>query len=343
MSNRHGRGANVKYNIEGFSQQQLIEHGLDIVDAEILRWFVDFQATGKMKYRDVDGERYHWIYYPAVIKELPILGIITPNGIAKRLRKMQTGGLLKLHIQRLGKGKGTVTWWRTTDLLSDLIQTPEPHEKEQTPTPQNDTDARKDVSNTSDTDARKDESDSSSRDSSTKGGRPDSYNLLVLEDRAPPEHERPIGWTAPAPGQPASGMSRDEFRARIYKALLDNNPAAPTPADNEYAAAERIAKGSGGSEKYLEWLRKTAAKQPGARLFELHEEYLPELFSLTKPELPKHGRCPHGHADPEQCRKCFFEKNEHLDDPLADLQRALRKDDTPKARADRERDKLKAV
>ena len=39
----------MKYTIEGFAQDKLIELELDVSDALILRWFIDFAGTGNMK------------------------------------------------------------------------------------------------------------------------------------------------------------------------------------------------------------------------------------------------------------------------------------------------------
>ena len=39
----------MKYTICGFNQQKLFEYSLDINDAQILRWLIDFAATGKMR------------------------------------------------------------------------------------------------------------------------------------------------------------------------------------------------------------------------------------------------------------------------------------------------------
>ena len=49
----------MKYTIEGFAQDKLLELQLDVSDALILRWFIDFAGTGNMKRLIHD----HQIYY----------------------------------------------------------------------------------------------------------------------------------------------------------------------------------------------------------------------------------------------------------------------------------------
>jgi len=79
-------GVLVKYTIEGFNQEKMVELEMDCVDAVILRWFIDFKATEKMK--DL-GNGFMWIYYEALIKDIPIIGIKNKKALYQRLTKMK--------------------------------------------------------------------------------------------------------------------------------------------------------------------------------------------------------------------------------------------------------------
>lgn len=46
----------MKYNIEGFNQEKLVEMGLNSDDAIILRWFVDFYSTQKWQLSEIGSE-----------------------------------------------------------------------------------------------------------------------------------------------------------------------------------------------------------------------------------------------------------------------------------------------
>ncbi len=62
----------MKYTIEGFSQEKLVELNLDLTDAVILRWFVDLKDSGKMYSEIKENDKYYWLKYDAVIEDLPI-------------------------------------------------------------------------------------------------------------------------------------------------------------------------------------------------------------------------------------------------------------------------------
>ena len=65
----------MQYNIAGFYQPKAVELGLCCDDLIVLRWFVDFAGTNKMRTTIIDGKPYYWVNYQTVLKELPILRI----------------------------------------------------------------------------------------------------------------------------------------------------------------------------------------------------------------------------------------------------------------------------
>src|SRR3712207_7004506 len=79
----------IKYNIYGFSQSMLIKYGLDVIDALLLRYFVDFKNSGKMIKEKFHGEDYYWIDYKSVIEYIPIINITTNNALRRRLRRSE--------------------------------------------------------------------------------------------------------------------------------------------------------------------------------------------------------------------------------------------------------------
>lgn len=109
----------MKYTVEGFQQEMVVELGLDYNDVGILRWFVDFMGTGRMQYRDIDGERFYWIKYGYLLEELPVLRIKDKEALAKRLDKMVECGILEKKYVRQG---GNYTYFRLNyDVYSRLV------------------------------------------------------------------------------------------------------------------------------------------------------------------------------------------------------------------------------
>lgn len=92
----------MKYTIEGFSQKVLVEKDLDAVDAVILRWFVDFHVSGKMKTLVRDGKVYHWVHYQSVIDDLPCIGVSNKESLGRRFQKLVKAEVLSMVIHTVG-------------------------------------------------------------------------------------------------------------------------------------------------------------------------------------------------------------------------------------------------
>ena len=108
----------MKYTIEGFSQQQLIEWRLDCVDAVILRYIVDFYVTGKMVKVQVEGVDFFWIKYSAVLDQLPIAGITSKRVLSRRFDKYVACGLMGKSVR---KDAGNYTFFRFTSEYEKLV------------------------------------------------------------------------------------------------------------------------------------------------------------------------------------------------------------------------------
>ena len=84
----------MKYTILGFSQAKLLDLHLGINEAMILRWFIDFQSTGKMRKVIIDGREWMWVSYSGVLEAIPIVGGSTKT-ISRRFESLEKAGVLE--------------------------------------------------------------------------------------------------------------------------------------------------------------------------------------------------------------------------------------------------------
>lgn len=108
----------MKYTVEGFLQCELIALDLDLSDALILRWFIDFAGTGCMRQFIYNHRVYYFVKYSGIIADLPVLGISSTKGIGKRFDKYVEKGLLLKETRR--KGAGTLLFFAPTRNLLEL-------------------------------------------------------------------------------------------------------------------------------------------------------------------------------------------------------------------------------
>jgi hypothetical protein len=124
----------LKYTIEGFSQVKLIEYDLDVVDALMLRYFIDFKDSGKMTSKYVNEKLFYWVSYDGVIQELPILSLNKPDSVYRRLKKMVSSKILETITIKQG---GTYSYYRTgvnyLSLLSDSNPDGNPNQTDKNP------------------------------------------------------------------------------------------------------------------------------------------------------------------------------------------------------------------
>lgn len=85
----------MKLEIMGFSQQGLINLGLDNNDALLLRWFIDYQGTQKMKAipNTEDGKVYFWVNFKKLCEDLPII-TGSDRYMARKFDKLVAAGVL---------------------------------------------------------------------------------------------------------------------------------------------------------------------------------------------------------------------------------------------------------
>lgn len=111
----------MRYTIMGFSQAKLVEYGLDTIDATLLRYFVDFKESNRMKLEVVEGKAYFWLQYDGVLRELPILKMKKCT-VQSRFFKMRDSGILTHHVKRDG---GTYSYFGLGDKYFHLIASEE--------------------------------------------------------------------------------------------------------------------------------------------------------------------------------------------------------------------------
>lgn len=115
----------MKYTILGFNQSKLLEFGLDIDDALILRYFVDFKDSGQMSKELFDSEMFYWINYESIKRELPILSI-GKDRVYRKLKKLVDANILMHKTKRNG---GTFSFYALGSRYVELISSEKPAEE----------------------------------------------------------------------------------------------------------------------------------------------------------------------------------------------------------------------
>ncbi len=107
----------MKHTIMGFRQDKLVKFGLDIIDASILRYFIDFKESNGMNTREVEGHIYYWLRYDAVLREFPIFRMMKCT-VQSRFFKLRDAGMLTHLVVR---EKGTYSFFGIGENYKELI------------------------------------------------------------------------------------------------------------------------------------------------------------------------------------------------------------------------------
>ncbi|HUW39424.1 MAG TPA: hypothetical protein VMV90_00320 [Rectinemataceae bacterium] len=102
----------MKGDVFGFQQRKLVEFGLDLVDALILRWLADYIASGTMKSINRDGRAYYWVQYQKCLDDLLVIGIKDAWSLSKRFAELENAGVVEKHLVKAG---GTYTYFRLNE------------------------------------------------------------------------------------------------------------------------------------------------------------------------------------------------------------------------------------
>ncbi len=113
----------MRYSIFEYSQERLLENDLDVVDALILNWFVNF-FSGKMEkriFKEGDGRQglYGWVKPSKIMDDLPVIGISSDKGVRRRLDGLVDRGILKRKTVQFQTGKRS--YYCTTELYDSLV------------------------------------------------------------------------------------------------------------------------------------------------------------------------------------------------------------------------------
>lgn len=90
----------------------MVEQGLNLSDAAVLRFIVDFYHTGKMKKMIIGGREYIWVSYKYVSESLPIIHIGFKSNSDRAMKKrvtdcidrLATAGAIEKMIQKDSQG-----------------------------------------------------------------------------------------------------------------------------------------------------------------------------------------------------------------------------------------------
>lgn len=100
----------MKFTVEGFNQKKLVDFNLDIVDAAILRYFIDFKDSGSMVSKLDNEKQYYWVKYEGIIEALPILKLNKADSVYRRLKKMVEQNILESITVKHG---GVFSYYKT--------------------------------------------------------------------------------------------------------------------------------------------------------------------------------------------------------------------------------------
>ena len=115
----------MQYTVLGFSTEIVSKMHLDGTDLYILRWFIDFFHTGRMKkivrHDDATGKEkvFVWVRYEAVLEDMPFLGMTSKKRIAARFDNLCNAGILEKSVLK-GMG-GTYTCFHVNEEVFDTL------------------------------------------------------------------------------------------------------------------------------------------------------------------------------------------------------------------------------
>jgi uncharacterized phage protein (TIGR02220 family) len=107
----------MKYTIMGFRQEKLVKLGLDIIDATILRYFIDFKESNGMKVKKIEENIYYWLRYDGVLREFPIFNMKKCT-VQSRFFKLRDAGVLTHQVIRAG---GTYSYFGIGEKYEELV------------------------------------------------------------------------------------------------------------------------------------------------------------------------------------------------------------------------------
>lgn len=115
----------MRFSVFAYSQEKLLEYGLDVTDALILDWFANF-FIGKMEKRifkdsSDNAKIFGWVKISKIMEDLPVIGITSEKGIRRRFEAFVEKGLMQRETVITQGGKRS--YYRTTELYDTLLNT----------------------------------------------------------------------------------------------------------------------------------------------------------------------------------------------------------------------------
>ncbi|WP_096636403.1 conserved phage C-terminal domain-containing protein [Clostridium cochlearium] len=111
----------MKWTILGFNQEEMIKANMDVCDAAILRYFIDFKDDGEMVTRIIDNKLFYWLKYSNLLSAMPCLKIKSKDALRRRLRKLVKAKILDSKCVK-EKGKGTFSFYAVGSNYKNLIK-----------------------------------------------------------------------------------------------------------------------------------------------------------------------------------------------------------------------------
>lgn len=114
----------MKFSIN-INQKAIVDSGfnLDMVDAAILDFLKDWVYNGKIKKIELHGNSFYWLDYGNLIREMPLLGIKSKDGLYRRFKKMCDMEILNAHPDNQTMGKTYFSFGKNYEFLLFTIPT----------------------------------------------------------------------------------------------------------------------------------------------------------------------------------------------------------------------------
>ena len=116
----------MKYTIFEFNQEKAVEYNLDIEDLLLLQWITDF--TTRIPAKIINEEKYYWIKYEELLKDLPILRFSSKDRLYRKLNELVQKGILIHQTVRVG---GTYSYYGFGENYSKLLSEERRREEQQ--------------------------------------------------------------------------------------------------------------------------------------------------------------------------------------------------------------------
>jgi hypothetical protein len=109
----------MKYTIL-INQKALVDNGfnIDLTDAAILNYFVDFMFTGKMQTIVYGNDLYYRVSYAEVLRQMPLLRTKEKDSVYRRFKRLSEAGLL---IPYPDNQKLAAAFFRITDHYQKVL------------------------------------------------------------------------------------------------------------------------------------------------------------------------------------------------------------------------------